>query len=119
MLGTDETPAAVTTSGAAAEAARMGEDISNPHVFTVRTMRSCAGGGPDLVWYGAGGACTKKEIAAFGILDNYAGILVRDDFGGYVSYDEDPVLRVGSCLTVSELGRRVHGESSCPGAGAA
>jgi hypothetical protein len=89
VLGTDETPAPVTATGAAAEAAKTGEDIGNPHVFTVRTMRGYTGGGPDLVWYGAGGTRTKKEITAFGILDNYAGILVRDDFGGYLSYDAD------------------------------
>jgi hypothetical protein len=98
VLGTDETPAPVTTSGAAGEAAKTGEDISNPHVFTVRTMRGYTGGGPDLVWYGAGGTRTKKEITAFGILDNYAGILVRDDFGGYVSYDDD-LEGVQQCLS--------------------
>ena len=89
VLGTDETPAPVTATGAAAEAAKTGQDISNPHVFTVRTMHGYTGGGPDLLWYGAGGTRTKKEITRFGILDNFAGILVRDDFGGYVSYDED------------------------------
>jgi transposase len=89
VLGTDETPAPVTPSGAAAEAARTGADISNPHVFTVRTMHGYTGGGADLVWYGAAGTRTKKEITAFGILDNYAGVLVRDDFGGYLSYDTD------------------------------
>ena len=89
VLGTDETPAPVTATGAAAQAARTGEVISNPHVFTVRTLRACTGGGPDLVWYGAGGTRTKKEITAFGILDDCTGILVRDDFGGYVSYDDD------------------------------
>jgi len=98
VLGTDETPAPVTATGAAAEAARTGQDISNPHVFTVRTMRGYTGGGPDLVWYGAGGTRTKKEITAFGILDNYAGILVRDDFGGYVSYDDD-LEGVQQCLS--------------------
>jgi len=98
VLGTDETPAPVTTTGATAEAAKTGEDISNPHVFTVRTLRSCTGGGADLVWYGAGGTRTKKEITAFGILDNYAGILVRDDFGGYVSYDAD-LAGVQQCLS--------------------
>jgi hypothetical protein len=40
VLGTDETPAPVTASGAAAETAMTGADISNPHVFTVRTMRN-------------------------------------------------------------------------------
>lgn len=89
VLGTDETPAPVTDSGAAAEAAKTGQDISNPHVFTVRTLRAYTGGGADLVWYGAAGTRTKKAISAFGILDNYTGVLVRDDFGGYVSYDDD------------------------------
>jgi transposase len=98
VLGTDETPAPITATGAAAEAAKTGEDISNPHVFTVRTLRGYTGGGPDLVWYGAGGTRTKKEITAFGILDNYTGILVRDDFGGYVSYDED-LEGVQQCLS--------------------
>lgn len=97
VLGTDETPAPVTATGAAAEAAKTGQDISNPHVFTVRTMYGCTGGGPDLVWYGAGGTRTKKEITAFGILDNYAGVLVRDDFGGYLSYDAD-LAGVQQCL---------------------
>lgn len=98
VLGTDETPAPVTATGAAAEAARTGQDISNPHVFTVRTMHGYTGGGPDLIWYGVGGTRTKKEITAFGILDNYAGILVRDDFGGYVSYDDD-LEGVQQCLS--------------------
>lgn len=98
VLGTDETPAPVTASGAAAEAARTGADISNPHVFTVRTMHECTGGGPDLVWFGAAGTRTKKEITAFGILDNFTGVLVRDDFGGYVSYDE-VLAGVQQCLS--------------------
>ncbi len=87
VLGTDETPAPVTASGAAAQTAMTGVDISNPHVFTVRTMRSCTTGGADLVWFGAAGTRTKKEITAFGILDAFDGVLVRDDFGGYLSYD--------------------------------
>jgi transposase len=98
VLGTDETPAPLTASGAAAEAAKTGEDISNPHVFTVRTLCSCTGGGADLVWFGAAGTRTKKEITAFGILDNYQGVLVRDDFGGYVSYDDD-LAGVQQCLS--------------------
>jgi len=98
VLGTDETPAPVTACGAAAETARTGQDISNPHVFTVRTLRSCTTGRPDLVWYGAAGTRTKKEITGFGILDNYTGILVRDDFGGYLSYDHD-LTGVQQCLS--------------------
>ena len=98
VLGTDETPAPVTPSGAAAEAARTGADLSNPHVFTVRTMREPTGGAGDLVWFGAAGTRTKKEITAFGILDNFTGILVRDDFGGYLSYD-DVLAGVQQCLS--------------------
>lgn len=98
VLGTDETPAPVTGSGAAAETARTGQDITNPHVFTVRTLRSCTTGGPDLVWFGAAGTRTKKAITAFGILEDYTGILVRDDYGGYLSYDAD-LAGVQQCLS--------------------
>src|SRR6266700_7750730 len=81
VLGTDETPAPLT--GAAASA----EGCGNPHVYTVRTMLAYAGGGPDLIWYGAAGNRKKPSITAFGILDGYRGVLVRDDYGGYLSYD--------------------------------
>jgi transposase len=81
VLGTDETPAPLATSAASAE------DCGNPHVYTVRTMRAYTGGGPDLIWYGAAGNRTKAAIAGFAILDGFAGILVRDDYGGYLSYD--------------------------------
>ena len=80
VLGTDETPAPLT---AAASAAGCG----NPHVYTVRTLRGWTGGGPDLIWYGAAGNRTKAAITGFGILDGYRGVLVRDDYGGYLSYD--------------------------------
>ena len=108
VLGTDETPAPLTAAGAAAE---KNEDCSNPQVFTVRTLctytRGRAGltiGGPnadpggDLVWYGAAGTRTKKAISAFGILDDYHGVLVRDDFGGYTSYDKQ-LAGVQQCLS--------------------
>jgi hypothetical protein len=81
VLGTDETPAPLAT------AATSTEDCGNPHVYTVRTMRAYTGGGPDLIWYGAAGNRTKAAIAGFGILDGYRGVLVRDDYGGYLSYD--------------------------------
>src|SRR5580704_16442461 len=81
VLGTDETPAPLTTAAASAEGR------GNPHVYTVRTMRAYTGGGPDLIWYGAAGNRTKLAITGFGILDGYAGVLVRDDYGGYLSYD--------------------------------
>ena len=81
VLGTDETPAPLTTAATSAE------DCGNPHVYTVRTMRAYTGGGPDLIWYGAAGNRTKASITGFGILDGFAGVLVRDDYGGYLSYD--------------------------------
>ena len=81
MLGTDETPAPLT------RAATSAEDCGNPHVYTVRTMRAYTGGGADLIWYGAAGNRTRASITGFGILDGFAGVLVRDDYGGYLSYD--------------------------------
>jgi transposase len=81
VLGTDETPAPLTTAAASAEG------CGNPHVYTVRTMHAYTGGGPDLIWYGAAGDRTKASITGFGILDGFAGVLVRDDYGGYLSYD--------------------------------
>ena len=81
VLGTDETPAPLTTAAASAE------DCGNPHVYTMRTMSAYTSGGPDLIWYGAAGDRTKAAITGFGILDGYAGVLVRDDYGGYLSYD--------------------------------
>ena len=104
VLGTDETPAPLTAAATAAAAtaaaaaatttsaaaAGSDSDCHNPHVYTVRTMRAYTGGGPDLVWYGAAGDRTKTSINAFGILDEFRGVLVRDDYGGYTSYDDRP-----------------------------
>jgi transposase len=81
VLGTDETPAPLATAATSAEG------CGNPHVYTVRTLRGWTGGGSDLIWYGAAGNRTKAAIAGFGILDGFAGVLVRDDYGGYLSYD--------------------------------
>jgi transposase len=81
VLGTDETPAPLTTAATSAEG------CGNPHVYTVRTMLAYTGGGADLIWYGAAGNRTKAAITGFGILDGYRGVLVRDDYGGYLSYD--------------------------------
>jgi hypothetical protein len=101
VLGTDETPAPLTdtarTDTARTDTARSGQDCSNPHVYTVRTMRAYTGGGADLVWYGAAGNRTKASISGFGILDDFRGVLVRDDFGGYLSYDAD-LAGVQQCL---------------------
>jgi Transposase IS66 family len=63
----------------------------------VRTLRAYAHGwagdpvevlAGDLVWYGAAGTRTKKAVTAFGILEDYRGVLVRDDFGGHIRYDK-------------------------------
>lgn len=91
VLGTDETPAPLT------DEAMTEPDCHNPHVYTVRTMCAYTGGGPDLVWYGAAGDRKKASISAFGILDAFRGVLVRDDFGGYTSYDAD-LAGVQQCL---------------------
>jgi transposase len=80
VLGTDETPAPLATAATSAEG------CGNPHVYTVRTMRGWTSGGPDLIWYGAAGNRTKAAITGFGILDGYRGVLVRDGYGGYLSY---------------------------------
>lgn len=56
-------------------------------MYTVRTMNAYTGGGPDLIWCGAAGNRTKATITGFGILDGFAGVLVRDDYGGYLTYD--------------------------------
>ena len=113
VLGTDETPAPLTATATAAAAAvsaaaaaaaatdaaaGSGSDCHNPHVYTVRTMRAYTGGGPDLVWYGAAGDRTKTSINAFGIVNNFRGVLVRDDYGGYTSYDTD-LAGVQQCLS--------------------
>ena len=81
VLGTDETPAPLTTAATSAEG------CGNPRVYTVRTMLAYTGGGADLIWYGAAGNRAKLAITGFGILDGYRGALVRDDYGGYLSYD--------------------------------
>ena len=91
VLGTNESPAPLTT-----EATRQ-EDCGNPHVYTVRTMHAYTAGGADLVWYGAAGNRTKPSITGFGILDGFRGVLVRDDYGGYLSYDTQ-LAGVQQCL---------------------
>ena len=91
VLGTDETPAPLT------DQATRAEGCHNPHVYTVRTMGAYTSGGPDLVWYGAAGDRTKASISGFGILDPFRGVLVRDDYGGYLSYDAD-LAGVQQCL---------------------
>jgi len=89
VLGTDESPARLT------DTAQRDDPAPNPHVYTVRTLSTytrignqpAATPAADLVWYGAAGDRTKESISGFGILDDYRGILVRDDYSGYLSYD--------------------------------
>ena len=52
-----------------------------PHAVTVRT--------PDarLVWYVPIGSRSKIALAALGVLQDYAGYLVRDDYAGYYQFD--------------------------------
>ncbi len=108
VLGTDETPAPLAT-GATGQ-----EGCGNPHVYTVRTMRAYAGGGPDLVWYGAAGNRTKLPVTGFGILDGFGGVLVRDDYGGYLSYDAG-LAGVQQCVAhlYRYRGRTCNGTVSC------
>ncbi|WP_326828441.1 transposase [Streptosporangium sp. NBC_01810] len=53
-----------------------------PHIVSVRT--------PDerLVWLKPIGARSKEAIKALGVLDGYAGYLVRDDYKGWAQFDE-------------------------------
>ncbi len=53
----------------------------SPHAVTVRT--------PDarLVWYAAMGSRSKTALAGLGVLEGYAGYLVRDDYAGWHQFD--------------------------------
>ena len=78
MLGTDETPAPLTTAASSAEG------CGDPHVYTVRTMHAFTGGGADLIWYGAAGT-GRSWRPRLRILDGFAGPGPRAT--GYLSYD--------------------------------
>jgi hypothetical protein len=62
----------------------------SPHAVTVRT--------PDarLVWYAPIGSRSKTAIAALGVMDGYAGYLVRDDYAGWYQFDTQ-LAGVGQC----------------------
>jgi transposase len=53
-----------------------------PHAVTLRT--------PDarLIWYAATPSRSKDAIADLGVLDNWHGFLVRDDYAGWHQFDE-------------------------------
>jgi transposase len=98
VLGTDETPTTLSTTRDNPPDGEPVEEVTNPHVYTVRTMRAFTCGGPDLTWFGAAGDRTKPRITKFAILDGFRGALVRDDFGGYLSYDEQ-LAGVQQCIS--------------------
>jgi hypothetical protein len=64
----------------------------SPHAVTVRT--------PDarLVYYAPIGSRSKTAIAALGVMDGYAGYLVRDDYAGWYQFDAQ-LAGVGQCAT--------------------
>jgi transposase len=78
VLCADETPTNVIHKDTDAH----GEPIpGSPHAVTVRT--------PDarLVWYAPIGSRSKTSIAGLGIMEGYAGYLVRDDYAGWHQFD--------------------------------
>jgi transposase len=78
VLCADETPTNVIHKDTDAH----GEPVAgSAHAVTVRT--------PDarLVYYAPIGSRSKNAIAGLGILDGYAGYLVRDDYAGWHQFD--------------------------------
>ncbi|MBV9142018.1 MAG: IS66 family transposase [Pseudonocardiales bacterium] len=78
VLCTDETPTNVISNSTDAH----GQPAAgSPHAVTVRT--------PDarLVYYAPIGSRSKTALAGLGVLEGYAGYLVRDDYAGYHQFD--------------------------------
>ncbi|PZS28397.1 MAG: IS66 family transposase, partial [Pseudonocardiales bacterium] len=78
VLCADETPTNVISKNTDEH----GQPLpGSPHAVTVRT--------PDarLVWYAAMGSRSKTDIAGLGVLDGYAGYLVRDDYAAWHQFD--------------------------------
>jgi len=78
VLCADETPTNVISKNTDEH----GQPVpGSPHAVTVRT--------PDarLVWYAAMGSRSKTDIAGLGVLDGYAGYLVRDDYAAWHQFD--------------------------------
>ena len=71
-----------------------------PHVLTVRTPEE------RLVWYRALPARTKVALRNLGVLGDYAGYLVRDDYAGWHQFDKQ-VAGVQQC--VAHLFRHLQG----------
>jgi transposase IS66 family protein len=76
-LCADETPVNVIRN-----ASQDGTPVpGSPQVITVRTP------GERLVWYAAAPARSSEAIKGLGVLDGYAGYLVRDDYNGWAQFD--------------------------------
>ena len=71
-----------------------------PHVVTVRTPEE------RLVWYRAIPARTKIALRTLGVLTDYPGYIVRDDYAGWHQFD-DRAAGVQQC--VSHLFRHLQG----------
>jgi transposase len=87
VLCADETPTNVIGKNTDAQ----GEPVAgSAHAVTVRT--------PDarLVWYAPIGSRSKAAIAALGVMEGYAGYLVRDDYAGWYQFDAQ-LAGVGQC----------------------
>jgi hypothetical protein len=87
VLCADETPTNVIHKNTDEHGQPM---AGSPHAVTVRT--------PDarLVWYAPIGSRSKAAIAALGVMDGYAGYLVRDDYAGWHQFDAQ-LTGVGQC----------------------
>jgi len=77
VLCADETPVSVIRNVGADGQLKAG----SPHVVAIRT--------PDqrLIWYGAAHSRSSEAIKGLGVMDGYAGILVRDDYAGWAQFD--------------------------------
>jgi hypothetical protein len=78
VLCGDETPANVITK----DTDEHGETVPGaPHAVTLRT--------PDarLIWYAAMGSRSGPAIAGLGVLDDWHGYLVRDDYAAWHQFD--------------------------------
>lgn len=77
VLCADETPVNVIRNAGQDGQIRPG----SPHVVTIRA--------PDerLIWYGAAHSRSAAAIKGLGVMDGYAGILVRDDYAGWAQFD--------------------------------
>jgi hypothetical protein len=76
-LCADETPANVIRNISEDGTAAAG----SPQVITIRT--------PDerLIWYAATSSRSSEAIKGVGVMDGYAGYLVRDDYNGWAQFD--------------------------------